>query len=105
TARSDYLRNACRNDDALRVRVEALLAVADGPSFLLDRPAAAWYGESGEAPPEAVHPSLPGMCDGSSIGPYKLVEAIGEGGMGTVSPAEQNDPVRRAGDVTAREAG
>jgi serine/threonine-protein kinase len=35
------------------------------------------------------------MCDGSSIGPYKLVEAIGEGGMGTVYRAEQTDPVRR----------
>ena len=32
---------------------------------------------------------------GSVIGPYKLMEQIGEGGMGVVYVAEQSKPVRR----------
>jgi serine/threonine-protein kinase len=32
---------------------------------------------------------------GSRIGPYKLLQQIGEGGMGTVFMAEQQEPVRR----------
>lgn len=32
---------------------------------------------------------------GSTIGPYKLREVIGEGGMGTVYVAEQEKPLRR----------
>src|SRR6204780_2647886 len=40
----------------------------------------------GEAPPERV---------GSVIGPYKLLQQIGEGGFGVVYMAEQETPVRR----------
>src|SRR5271170_2001713 len=32
---------------------------------------------------------------GSCIGPYKLLQRIGEGGMGAVYMAEQQQPVRR----------
>src|SRR5262249_44647061 len=34
-------------------------------------------------------------CPGTVIGPYKLMEQIGEGGMGLVFVAEQQEPVRR----------
>src|SRR5690606_17903928 len=37
-------------------------------------------------PPESI---------GADVGPYKLLEQIGEGGMGSVYVAEQTHPVRR----------
>jgi hypothetical protein len=39
-SRRDYVRQACSSDETLIAHVEALLAAADGPDSLLDRPAA-----------------------------------------------------------------
>ena len=46
-------------------------------------------------PPEAETTALPGEHVGMMIGPYKLLQQIGEGGMGTVYMAEQTQPVKR----------
>ncbi len=35
------------------------------------------------------------MSEGTQVGPYKLLQQIGEGGMGVVYMAEQQKPVRR----------
>ena len=87
-ARSAFLDRHC-GDTELRRQVEELLAVdAQGGDFLespASMPTATAAHESHLAIEEA----------GTVIGPYKLLEAVGEGGMGTVYMAEQMEPVRR----------
>jgi len=85
--RAAYLTAACGQDDALRARVEALLAAHDEPDSRLDRPAAEMGGTV------MYRPIAEGP--GALVGPYKLLQQIGEGGFGVVYMAEQQHPVRR----------
>src|SRR5215831_12065591 len=94
--RAAYLDEACGGQGELRRRVEALLrryAESAGP---LDRPVGG---------PGATTAELPAEGPGASIGPYKLLEQIGEGGMGTVWMAQQQEPVKRLVAVKLIKAG
>jgi WD40 repeat protein/serine/threonine protein kinase len=88
--RAAFLNGACLGDDALRQRLEALLAAHDEPDELLPKGAPAVVKtiklDMSEAPDEAV---------GQTLGRYKLLERLGEGGCGVVYVAEQTQPVRR----------
>jgi eukaryotic-like serine/threonine-protein kinase len=87
SARGAYLDRACESDLRLRARVETLLAAHDRAEGFLESPAQ-------EATIDvALHALIEGP--GTVIGPYKLMEQIGEGGMGVVYVAEQTAPVRR----------
>src|SRR3954449_4330450 len=87
-ARAAFLDRVC-GDTELRRRVERLLAVdARGGDFLEAPAAMPTATVDGNARPDVEEP-------GTVIGPYKLLEPIGEGGMGTVYMAEQVEPVRR----------
>jgi eukaryotic-like serine/threonine-protein kinase len=100
--RDAYLDAACRGDTDLRARVEALLrSHVEAGDFLAAPPTADTPGpdpdrprETGEAADVPLH-RLPAEGVGAWIGPYKLLQEIGEGGMGVVFMAEQERPVRR----------
>src|SRR5690349_4183018 len=75
--RSAYLDIACAANPGLRAQVERLLgALAEAGTFM-DRPATEIVG---------IEPRLGLVSEGPGtvIGPYKLVEQIGEGGFGVV---------------------
>jgi serine/threonine protein kinase/tetratricopeptide (TPR) repeat protein len=94
-ARAAFLDEACAADPALRERVERLLRRNQQADDLLDSPSP-WAA--------AVDvPVLEGV--GTVNGPYKLLEQIGEGGMGVVYMAEQEQPVRRRVALKVLKAG
>src|SRR5262249_42048281 len=84
--RQAYLAKACGGDEALRLEIIDLLGHHAVAGDFLESPAA-------EAGPTLDFP----IADSPStvIGPYKLLEQIGEGGFGVVYMAEQTQPVRR----------
>ena len=85
--RAAYLDQACGSDAELRAEIESLLHAHDATGgFLEDVPAGPDPTE--DYPPIAERP-------GTVIGPYKLMEQIGEGGFGLVFVAEQQHPIRR----------
>ena len=92
-----YLDSACAGDAGLRQRVEALLAAYEQAASFLESPATgiAGVGDVGGGPGATLEPATPAEKLGATIGRYKLLERIGEGGFGVVYMAEQHHPVRR----------
>jgi serine/threonine protein kinase len=85
TERSAYLARACAGEQELR-HLEGLLDMYRQLGNFLEAPARSLMAAVDKPISEPL---------GSVIGPYKLMEQIGEGGMGLVFVAEQQKPVRR----------
>src|SRR5262245_48617937 len=84
-ARSLFIDQACGDNGGLAERVRALLEMHEQKS------------ESAEAPPLSPTQDYEPVAErpGARVGPYRLMEQIGEGGFGLVFVAEQQEPVKR----------
>jgi len=101
SARTAFLDQVCNGNVALRSRLEKLLAVqAPAEKFFSVSPVSTVLPEP-VSPPLASPSGRPSESVGVPeaaqpvIGPYKLLERLGEGGCGVVYLAEQQKPIRR----------
>jgi serine/threonine protein kinase len=90
-ARDGYLLRACGQNRDLRRSVDELLAAFEDAGEID-------FLKGGDRPQEGQTVVADARLDegpGTVIGRYKLLQQIGEGGMGVVYMAEQEEPVRR----------
>ena len=86
-ARARFLDDACGGDQEMRREIEALLDEQNQLGGFLESPALEVDTRSTTLETDS--------SESQFIGPYKLLQAIGEGGCGVVYMAEQEKPVRR----------
>jgi serine/threonine protein kinase/WD40 repeat protein len=103
--REEFLLEACGTETAIRRQVDALLARHEESSSFLDSTPPGPATTVGFPGADDQMPADETLSAGAVVGPYELVETIGEGGMGTVFLARQQEPVKRLVAVKLIKAG
>lgn len=87
-ARRDFMDREIASDPELRAQLGAVLEADGAASGFLDA-----NGRSGSAG-QPLPADLP-EPEGATVGPYRLIKVLGEGGFGVVYIAEQSHPIQR----------
>jgi serine/threonine protein kinase/tetratricopeptide (TPR) repeat protein len=93
--RAAFLDRSCAGDGEVRGRLERLLDQHERAGSFMNRPVGGVTGPFDPAAGDDTASVVPREGPGTQIGSYKLLQQIGEGGMGTVFMAEQTHPVQR----------
>jgi serine/threonine protein kinase len=91
--RGAFVAGACGADEPLRKQVEAMLKAHEQADSFLEKPPL--WRKGALEPATELAPGDLEQAIGTHIGPYKLLQQIGEGGMGVVYMAQQQEPVSR----------
>jgi serine/threonine protein kinase len=103
--RAAFLDAACAGQPELRARVESRLRAQAKAIELLEKLGAAAV-RTGLYVPATVEKAPPSSeTPGTRLGPYKLLQQLGEGGMGVVWMAEQQEPIKRLVAIKVIKAG
>ena len=97
--RAAFIEEACQGSPQLFASVSALLREHERAFNPIDKPIAQGMrlppGNMDETESPSSQAGQTQQAIGTMIGPYKLMEQIGEGGFGLVYVADQLEPMRR----------